>query len=101
MAILVYTTATTPDGDWPDVVICHDRKDAEVKLNRMHALLVLAPANQYLTLIANAQACHPPIQVLVLASDPHGIRAELREAGTPVEVLRLPVRWPEIARRLT
>jgi len=99
MAILVYGEVPELDADLGELTLCAHPLDAQNGLDHARALLVFAPARNYLRLVAYAQTRRPPVQVLIVTSQPHRVRAELRGAGTPAEVLRSPVHWQEIRRR--
>lgn len=99
MAILVYGDAPEMDANSDEMEHCVHPLDAQNSLDHVRALLVFAPARNYLRLVAYAQTRRPPVQVLIVTEQPHRVRAELRVAGTPAEVLRSPVHWQEIRRR--
>ena len=102
MAIVVYGEVVELDGseaDEAEVTCCTHPLDAQNRLQHAHALLVFTPARNYLRLVAYAQTRRPPVQVLIVTEAPQRVRAELRGAGTPAEVLRAPVHWQEIRRR--
>lgn len=96
-SIVLYGDAAPPEAS---AIRTAAFDEARARLHEASALVVVLPTPRWITLVLEAQRQRPPLQVLVLSPHPRETRGSLHAAGTRAEVLRAPVEWDEVLRRL-